>query len=227
MTEPTIDSNAASKKASGNSGAPPQTEPIAPVTVGDIADVAAFVIDQKSMEDYANADMQPGTVECRRPPKGAYFTVRPEPDPQKLVDRGFFFVLEMEGRDPHLVTRPVAEVKKDDEDTIRPILLVRFVLMNGAEGLWPVKLNPTDGKSNKWNTSAMNVLKIAETGKWVRIISKGEYRYNVSKKTMDEVPPKFSERTFQQLIDEAFPLERRVATLNHPIWDELANGSTK
>jgi len=73
----------------------------------------------------------------------------------------------------------------------------------------------------------MNVLRIAEGGNWVRIISKGEYRYNVSKKTMEETPPKFSERTFQQLVNDAFPLERVITTFDHPIWDELANGSTK
>jgi hypothetical protein len=135
--------------------------------------------------------------------------------------------LETEGRDPHLVAPAIAEAKKDEEDTIRPVLLVRYVLMNGVEGLWPIKLNPADGKSNRWNTSALNVLRIAESGNWVRIISKGEYRYSVSKKTMAEVPPKFSDRTFQQLVNEAFPTEKRALTLDHPIWDELANGSTK
>jgi hypothetical protein len=232
MTEPTADPSTTSKSAnpktaSGNSGAPPQAEPIAPVTVGDINDVASFVINQENMEDFTNADMQPGTVECHRPPKGAYFTVLPEANPKAFINRAYYFILETEGRDPLLVTRTIAEAKKDDEDTIRPILLVRYVLMNGAEGLWPIKLNPPDGRSNKWNTSALNILKIAETGKWVRIISKGEYRYNVSKKTMEEVPPKFSDRTFKELVNEAFPTERRVATLDHPIWDELANGSSK
>jgi hypothetical protein len=224
MTETATGPDATPKKA-GNSGARPEGEPITPITVGEVADAASLAIDQKHMEDYANPDMKPGVVECRRPPKGAYFTVLPEVD-KNWRNRAYYFVLETEGRDPHLVAHAIAEAKKDEEDTIRPILLVRYVLMNGVEGLWAIKLNPADGKSNRWNTSAMNVLRIAE-GNWVRIISKGEYRYNVSKKTMEETPPKFSDRTFQQLVNEAFPVERRITTLDHPIWDELANGSTK
>jgi len=151
----------------------------------------------------------------------------PEKANETWQNRAYYFVLELEHRDPCLVAKPVADAKKDEEDTIRPILLVRYVLMNGTEGLWPIKLNPADGKSNRWNTSAMTVLHVAEGGRWVRIISKGEYRYNVSKKTMEEVPPKFSDRTFQQLVNDAFPAERVIRSLDHPIWDELANGSTK
>jgi hypothetical protein len=210
----------------GNSGSHPKADPIAPMTVGEADDAASLAIDQKHMEDYTNADAKPGVVESRRPPKGQFFTILPEEE-GNWRNRAYYFILEAEGRDPYLVSAAIAESKKDDEDTIRPVLLVRYVLMNGTEGLWPVKLNPPDGKANRWNTSAMNIVRIAESGKWVRIISKGEYRYSVSKKTMEEVPPKFSERSFGELVNDAFPPDRRITALNHPIWDELANGSTK
>jgi len=215
------------KKARGNSGARLKADPITPITVGEVVDAASLAIDQKHMEDFASPDMEPSVVECRRPPKGAYFTVLPEKAGESWRNRAYYFVLETEGRDPCLVAHTIAEAKKDEEDTIRPIMLVRYVLMNGTEGLWPIKLNPAEGKSNRWNTSALTVLHVAESGKWVRIISKGEYRYNVSKKTMEEVPPKFSDRTFQQLVNIAFPPERVITSFDHPIWDELANGSTK
>ena len=226
-TEPTPKKDPSPKKASGNSGSHSEAEPITPLTVGEADDAASLAIDQQHMEDFASSDMEPGTAECRRPPKGAFFTVLPETAGGRWQNRAYYFVLEMENRDPYLVAKSVADAKKDEEDTIRPILLVRFVLMNGTEGLWPIKLNPPDGKTNKWNTSAMNVLRIAESGKWVRLISKGEYRYNVSGKTMEQVPPKFSDRTFQQLVNEAFPVDRVIRTLDHPIWDELTHGTTK
>jgi len=212
--------------AKGNSGAPPTADPITPITVGEADDAASLAIDQKHMEDYTNAATEPGTVECRRPPKGQFFTVLPEEE-GNWRNRAYYFILETEGRDPHLVTAAIAEAKKDDEDTIRPVMLVRYVLMNGTEGLWPLKLNPPDGRANKWNTSAMTVLRTAESGKWVRIISKGEYRYSVSKKTLEETPPRFSERTFRELVNDAFPSDRVIKSLDHPIWDELAHGSTK
>jgi hypothetical protein len=210
----------------GNSGTPTNVDPTVPITVGDPDDAASMAIDQRHMEDFTNADMQPGVTECRRPPKGQFFTVLPEEE-GNWRNRAYYFLLEVEGRDPYLVTAEVAEAKKEGEDTIRLILLVRYVLMNGTEGLWALKLNPPDGKSNRWNTSAMNVLRIAEGGKWVRLISKGEYRYSVSKKTLQEVPPKFSDRSYGDLVNDAFPVDRRIKTLDHPIWDELANGSLK
>ena len=46
------------------------------------------------------------------------------------------------------------------------MMLVRYVTMSGDENLWPLKLN-LDGKSNAWNTSALNILALAEVG-WVR-----------------------------------------------------------
>jgi hypothetical protein len=179
------------------------------------------------MEEYLNPDMQPGTIECRRPPKGSYFTVLAEKAGEKWENRALYFMLEMEGRDPYLVTPDVARLKMGEEDTIRMVLIVRYVTMGGQEGLWAMKLNPPDGKSNRWNTSAMTVLSVAESGKWVRLISKGEYRYSVSGKTFTDTPPKFSDRSFNDLINIAFPADRVVNSLEHPIWDVLANGSTK
>jgi hypothetical protein len=100
--------------------------------------------------------------------------------------------------------------------------------MAGEEGLWALKLDPPDGKSNAWNRSAMNVLKAADEGKWVRLISaKGHYTHNVSKKTFETTPPRRSSRTFKELINSAFPEEQTVTGLDHEIWDVLENGSEK
>jgi hypothetical protein len=40
------------------------------------------------------------------------------------------------------------------------------------------------------------------------------------------VPPKFTTRTFQELINAAFA-DRVIRGLDHPIWDALDNGSVK
>jgi hypothetical protein len=155
-----------------------------------------------------------------------YFTVRAETPGEPWKNRAFYFLLELEGRDPYIVAPAIAKVK-EDEDVIRPVLLVRYVTMAGQEGLWPLKLNRPDAKSNAWNTSALNILSIAESGKWVRIVStKKHYRHSVSKKTFDEVPPKFSDRSFDELVNISHK-DRTVTTLDHEIWDVLANGSTK
>ena len=61
----------------------------------------------------------------------------------------------------------------------------------------------------------------------MRMVSPGStigirYRRRHSK----QVPPKFTDRSFRDLIDIAFK-DRIVTTLDHEIWDVLENGSDK
>jgi len=70
-------------------------------------------------------------------------------------------------------------------------------------------------------------MELAASGKWVRIVSmKKYYRYQQSKKTLGEVPPKFTDQTFDELVNIAFK-DRVITTLDHEIWDVLENGSDK
>jgi hypothetical protein len=199
---------------------------IAPVTVGDPYAIDDLAIDQAHLEELVKPDAESSVVESQKPEKGVFFTVRPEPS-KPWKDRGFYWLLEVPGRDSHIVAPAIAAEKKDEEDTLRPVLIVRYVTMAGEEGLWPLKLNPPEGKSNAWNTSALNILEIAASGKWVRIVSaKKHYRHQVSKKTFAEVPPKYTDRSFKELIDCAYK-DRVIATLDHAMWDVLKDGSTK
>ena len=55
----------------------------------------------------------------------------------------------------------------------------------------------------------MTVLKVADEGQWVRLMSaKGRYHSHVSKKTLEQTPPRFSSRTFQELVNFAFRKSR-------------------
>lgn len=196
------------------------------ISVGNPAAAASFAIDQSHMEDFANPGEKSSIVEVQRPPKGQFFTVQPETD-KPWQNRAFYFLMELEGRDPLIVAPDIAKAKQDEEDTIRPVLLVRYVTMTGEEALWAVKLDRPDGRSNAWNVSALNILEIATSGKWVRIVSmRKHYRHQVSKKTFEQVPPKFTDRSFQELVNIAFK-DRVVADLEHPIWEELENGRVK
>jgi hypothetical protein len=101
---------------------------------------SSLAIDQSHMEEFVNAEEMSSDVECRKPPRGHYFTVRAE-KAKPWQDRNFYFLLQLEGRDPYLVAPAIAQ-QKADEDTIRPVLIVRYVTMAGEEGLWPLKISP-------------------------------------------------------------------------------------
>jgi hypothetical protein len=209
-----------------------EQENVVPVTVGNPAEAASLAIDQSHLEEFANLEEQSSIVRCEKPWKGVYFTVLPEPG-ERWKNRNCYFLLEIEGRDLHLVDPNVAKEKKD-EDVIRPVLIVRCVTMAGEEFLWPLKLDQQDKKSNSWNKSAMNVLGIAEKGtkersgqKWVRLkTANGHYHHVISPRTIEQCPPKFSDRTFDELIDIAFK-DRKIVDLDHEIWKVLDEGSTK
>jgi hypothetical protein len=198
-------------------------DPIAPVTVGDPAAAADLAIDQSHLEDYADIDFESSVVECKKPPKGIYFAARKEVG-EKWQDRAYYFFLEIEGRDPYIVVPSIA--KQKEEDTIRPALLVRCVTMAGEEFLWPIKLDKADGKTNSWNRSARNVLGMAEEI-WTRMKNAGKhYAHQKSPKTFETVPPKFSERSFKELVAIAFK-DRIIDSLDHEIWEVLESGSEK
>jgi hypothetical protein len=191
-----------------------------PISVGNPMAADMLAIDQSHMEEFATAEEKSFDVRIGKPPKGHYFTVRAE-----RKDRAFYFLLEIEGRDSYIVAPAIAKLKAD-EDVIRPVLIVRYVTMAGEEGLWVLKLDKPDAKSNRYNKSALAVLEEAEKG-WVRLISaKGHYRYSVSKTTLEQTPPKFSSRTFQELRDFGFK-DRTITSLDHEIWNALDQGSDK
>ena len=223
-------------------------DPITPATVGDPSAAGDLSIDQDHLEEYVNSGSEgdAAVVECKRPPRGIFFTARAE-NSKPWQDRAFYWFLEIDGRDPYIVTPAIAKQKAEQEDTIRPVLIVRYVTMVGEEALWALKLD-LDGRSNPYNASAMNILSFAdgsgkqenreggewwEGPKWVRIMSAAKgagknkhYRYQISNTRFDETPPKFSNRTFGQVVDLCFK-GRIISSLDHEVWDILKHGSTK
>ena len=106
---------------------------IVPITVGNPSKAASLAIDQSHLDEYfGGGGTESSVIQCSKPPKGVYFTVMPETT-KPWKNRGFYWLLELEGRDPYFVTPDIADQKKD-EDVLRPILLVRYVTMAGEEG---------------------------------------------------------------------------------------------
>ena len=208
-----------------NEGDP--NEAIAPIAVG-MRKASALAISQDHMEEFATADEGPAEVSCARPPQTVFFTTCPETS-KPWQNRRFYYWMEVEDYDiPFLVEETIAKKKKlAGETIIRPVLIVRYVTMAEVEGLWALKLD-LDGKTNNWNKSAKKILGLADEGKWIRMLSgKGQYNHIVSPTTFEETPPVRSSRSFDDMIDNAFPEEQVVLDGSHEIWDVLARGKKK
>jgi hypothetical protein len=209
---------------------------VVPIAAGNPAKAESLAIDQSQLDEYfGDGGAESSVAGYGRPPKGVFFTVMPEPTPQ-WQNRGFYWILEIPNRDPYFVTPAIAKVKAG-EDVLRPLLLVRYVTMAGDEGLWPIKLNPPDGRANLYNSSARNIMEVAANGTpatkdkpvrpgplWVRLVSaNGYYEHIVSPITMEESPPQFTNRTFAELV-AAVSEGRIVDTLDHEVWSVLSHG---
>ena len=74
----------------------------------------------------------------------------------------------------------------------------------------------------------MTVLKVADEGKWVRLMSaKGHYAHNVSKKTFEQTPPRYSARTFKNWSTSRFRRSRSSPASITRSGTLLENGSEK
>ena len=117
------------------------------------------------------------------------------------------------------------------------MLIVRYVTMAGDEGLWAIKLDPPDGKSNAWNRSAMKALLAAEKeqgrGRRRKPVGASVHEATASTPTpfrrrrSRSTPPQISSRTFDEMINSAFPAEQVVLNGDHEIWIVLAQGSAR
>ena len=62
------------------------------------------------------------------------------PETEAVEEPRFYFLLEIEGRDPYIVAPHIAKQRRRMKSAFGPILIVRYVTMAGEEGLWPLKL---------------------------------------------------------------------------------------
>ena len=58
----------------------------------------------------------------------------------QALEKPRLLFLAADGRTRPLIVAPAIAKQKKEEDTIRPVLIVRYVTMAGEEGLWPLKL---------------------------------------------------------------------------------------
>ena len=57
-------------------------------------------------------------------------------------------------------------------------------------------------------------------------VGKGTLYHTISKTTYEQTPPRYSDRTFDELVNIVFG-DRIIVDLNHEVWDLLDNGSDK
>ena len=101
-----------------------------------------------------------------------------------------------------------------------PVRLTLAVTRNGNPFLWLLKLPGADGRSNRWNDSALVAAQLAET-KWVRVVSNmGAGCYEVHAAESLNVEPQWPDLSFKEILRLCFR-DRFIDSLDHPFLKRL------
>ena len=104
----------------------------------------------------------------------------------------------------------------------KPKLLVLCVDKMGTPFLWPAPRQAEDGfqRTNIWNTSALEALRLSET-KWVRMSANmAEGAYTIHTSSSDSAPA-WPDLQLNELIKLGFGEERVIRDMNHPVVKRL------
>jgi len=157
-------------------------------------------------------------VPNRKPNKSEWFQVRPGEEWRLQTA-----VLELEKgveRSTYLVA---PSLWADLSGEIAPALLLTCVNRANDLFLWRIKLPGSDGRSNTWTDSALQIAKAAETT-WCRMVSDMANGIYTHYEPTGELPdPRWPELSFNEILRLAFR-GRMIDSLDHPIIRELRGG---
>jgi hypothetical protein len=198
-----------------------------PVTSNSSANCAAHVVNSKEeghearRTPPANPDDNDRSMEIKIGTAEDYY-LRTHRD--KGSEWKHSLTIEFEG-ETYLVHPNIADVKRASERKIRPLLLVRCVNVKGREQIWPIKLDRPGKKRNDCNASALMVAERMRE-EWLMLVYDHDTKTYFGRRPVPLITdtPKWTQRTFPQLRDLAFPEDRRIDTLEHEVWRKLASG---
>lgn len=153
------------------------------------------------------------TVPVRKPNKQDFFRVHSNQDYRENLS-----IIELkDDREIYLVTN---NVLSDLTNEAIPVTIFTTVNRQGVLSLWPVRIPPSDGKSNEYWISARSAAETAMT-KWVRMqanMSLGAYDIMVSEAI--KLEPEWPDLSFTDILRIAFR-DRLVSSITHPVVNRL------
>ena len=156
-------------------------------------------------------------IRIGKPKKSSFFRSHPDPTyrlPVNIIEYNSGMMKE-----EFLVMPTVTEALVEET---KPKLLVLCVDKMGTPFLWPAPRQAEDGfqRTNIWNTSALEALRLSET-KWVRMSANmAEGAYTIHTSSSDSAPD-WPDLQLNELIKLGFGEERVIRDMNHPVVKRL------
>ena len=156
-------------------------------------------------------------IRIGKPKKSSFFRSHADPTYRLPVN-----IIEYDSgmmREEFLVMPSVAEALVEET---KPKLLVLCVDKMSTPSLWLAPRQAEDGfqRTNPWNTSKMEALRLSET-KWVRMsanMAEGAYTIHTSSSDSE---PDWPDLPLSELIKLGFGEERVIRDMNHPVVKRL------
>lgn len=159
------------------------------------------------------------TIPNRKPNKSEWFRVRPGEEWRLQTA-----VLELE-RGVERATYLVApSLWPDLSGEVTPALLLTCVNRAGDLFLWRIKLPGSDGRTNAWTESALQIAQAAEAN-WCRMVSdmtNGHYSHFEPAEGLPD--PQWPDLSFSAILKIAFR-DRMIDSADHPVLRELRGAS--
>jgi len=156
-------------------------------------------------------------IRIGKPKKSSFFRSHADPAYRLPVN-----IIEYDSgmmKEEFLVMPTVTEALVEET---KPKLLVLCVDKMGTPFLWLAPRQAEDGfqRTNLWNTSALEALKLSET-KWVRMSANmAEGAYTIHTSSSDSAPD-WPDLQLNELIKLGFGEERVIRDMNHPVVKRL------
>ena len=156
-------------------------------------------------------------IRIGKPKKSSFFRSHADPTYRLPVN-----IIEYDSgmmKEEFLVMPTVTEALVEET---KPKLLVLCVDKMGTPFLWLAPRQAEDGfqRTNLWNTSALEALKLSET-KWVRMSANmAEGAYTIHTSSSDSAPD-WPDLQLSELIKLGFGEERVIRDMNHPVVKRL------
>jgi hypothetical protein len=138
-----------------------------------------------------------------------------EDKPDGKIDKDFYVVM------PQMAAAMEGETFK--------AYLVPCVNKHQIPFIWPVRILEADDKASSWVDTRHLAVEMAE-GKWVKIRAnqkQGAGYYDIFQAKGELGEPEFPAKdatSYLQVLDEAIPKERKIATPDHPIFFKKIEG---
>jgi hypothetical protein len=146
--------------------------------------------------------------------------VRVHPDPDSSFDTYLLQLKDGPDRGEYQVSADLLPLLAG-EKALKPMRLMLAIDRQGDLRIWPLRLPVDGGREDLWMSSALEVAELAKE-RWVRVVS-GANGYK-SQTTAAELPePAWPNRTFDELLDQAFA-KKRISSMQDPILRRLLEG---